>query len=315
MKKTTKHLRSLCAVTAIALAMTPAANAATDPAYGTNDLLFFGLERSGTTWIDKVVTFSLGSTWDVFRRAATPGDPTFGTVISLGNINTMLSSAFGADWTSLTPDTLYFGAAGQKGSTSGLSTVVEDGDYARTAYISSPRTGTGIYQQANSSARNIATSGSGGTAANIQGANSVAVGQPNPNSNNVSDTIIDAQNPLTPSAVPGTAYGSINGGIIGAASSTKYSYGSVSNIVVGLDLYRVTPSTNDASAWQNLNSIGADYGGSSGNGYGYYLGTVTLSDNGDVNFTAVPEPGTVSLLALAAAGFAAHVIRRRKLRS
>jgi hypothetical protein len=299
-----------------ALAFTTAGPlAATDPAYNDNDILLYGLQRSGSDWIGSVVTFSLGSSWDVFRRAATPGDPTFGTVISLGNINTILASAYGTAWTGLTADTLYFGAAGQKGSTSGLSTVVEDGDYARTAYISSPRTGTGIYQQANSSARNIATSGSGGTAANVQGANSVAVGQPNPNSNNVSDTIIDAQNPLTPSAVPGTAYGSINGGIIGAASSTKYSYGSVSNIVVGLDLYRVTPSTNDAAAWQNLNSIGADYGGSGGNGYGYYLGTVTLSDNGDVNFTAVPEPGTVSLLALAAAGYAAHVIRRRKLHS
>lgn len=310
-KKHSNHLRSLGAVAALALAASPGAHAAPDPAYNDNDLLLFGLERSGTTWIDNVVTFSLGSTWDVFRRAATPGDPTFGTVINLGNINTMLTSAFGADWTGLTADTLYFGAAGQKGSTSGLSTAVEDGDYARTSYISSPRAGAGTFGQANSTARNIATSGSGGTAANIQGANSVALSQANPHPTNVSDTIIDNQNPLTPSATPGTAYGSINGGVIGAASSSTYSYGAISNIVLGLDIYRVTPSTNGATAWQNVNGIAADYGGSGGNGYGYFLGTVTLSDNGDVNFAAVPEPGTVALVGLAGLAFVAHAIRRR----
>jgi hypothetical protein len=309
--KTSRWLRTT-AFSAGALAFTTAGPlAATDPQYNSNDLLLFGLERSGSTWIDNVVTFSLGSTWDVFRRAATPGDPTFGTVISLGNINATLTSAFGADWTGLTAETLYFGAVGQKGSTSGLSTAVEDGDYARTAYISSPRLGTGTYRQANSTPRNIPTANASGTVTAIQGANSVAAGQPNPNSVNVGDTVIDNNNGLTPGGTPGTAYTSINSGVIGAVTSTTYSYGSVSNIVLGLDLYRVTPSTNGASAWQNINSIGADYGGSGGNGSGYYLGTVTLSGNGDVNFTAVPEPGTVALLALAGLGCAAHVIRRR----
>jgi hypothetical protein len=121
--------------------------------------------------------------------------------------------------------------------------------------------------------------------ANIQGANSVALGQPNPFTVSVDGTIIDNNNPLTPAGLPGTAYGSINGGIVEAATSSTYSLGSVSNIVVGLDLYRITPSTNGATAWQNVNSIAADYGGS-GNGYAYFLGTVTLSANGDVNFVA-----------------------------
>lgn len=313
--RTSRWLRTT-ALSAGALALTTAGPlAATDPQYDTNDLLLFGLKRSGAAWIDNVVVFSLGSSWDVFRRAATPGDPTFGTVISLGNINSTLTSAFGADWTGLTAETLYFGAVGQNGSTSGLSTAVENGDYARTAYVTSPRAGSGAYQQANSTPRNIPTANASGTVVAIQGANSVAAGQPNPHTVNVSDTVIDNNNALTPGGTPGTAYTSINSGVIGTASSSTYDYGAVSNIVLGLDLYRVTPTTNGASAWQNLNSIGADYGGSGGNGPGYFLGTITLSGNGDVNFTAVPEPGTVTLLALAGVGCALHVIRRRRTHS
>lgn len=283
---TRSFLRALLPAILLQLATALPSRAAIDPAYTTNDLLFFGLNKSGNAWIDNVVPFSLGSTWDVFRRAATPSDPTYGTVIYLGNINPTLTTAFGNAWTGLAADTLYFGAAGQKGSTSGLSTAVEDGDYARTSYITSPRAGAGTAGQPNSSARNIATSGAGGTAANIQGANSVADGQPNPFTVLVDGTIIDNNNPLTPAGLPGTAYGSINGGIVEAATSSTYSLGSVSNIVVGLDLYRITPSTNGATAWQNVNSIAADYGGTGGNGFAYFLGTITLSSNGDVNFVA-----------------------------
>lgn len=307
MKSKTNHLRSLGVAAALAAAFTPGAQAAIDTQYDVNDLLFYGLKRTGASYVENVVTFSLGSTWNVFRKAATPGDPTYGTVISLGNINTILTSTYGADWTGLAADKLYFGAVGQNGSTAAIGSAISNGDHARTAYITSPRAGAGTFGEANSTPRNVPTGNASGTVTAIQGANSVALGQSNPFAVSVNDTVIDSNNGLTPGGAPTTSYTSINGGVVGAASSSTYSYDTINNVVVGLDLFRVTPSLSGASAWQNVNSITADYGGTGGNGFGFYLGTITLSSNGDVNFvgtgaTPIPEPGTVAAAVLLAAG-------------
>ncbi len=258
--------------------------AAPDDGYQQNDLLMFFLNPTGTTGNDRVVLFSLGSTWDVFRRAATPTDPTFGTVISLGNINTILTSTYGSDWTGFS-STLFVGAAGNNGSTSGLSTAVANGDYARTVYVTKPRLGAGSAGQANSSTATLNTGNSAGTASAINGANSIAGNTnfvtSNPASLLTEDTTLEDQNPFGPTGAPATAYGAIQGGVVGATTNAPYSLGSVSNIVNALDLYRITPSTNNAAAWQNANNIQGVTAGQ-----GYYLGTITLSDNGAVNFIA-----------------------------
>jgi hypothetical protein len=234
-------------------------------------------------------------------------------VISLGNINTILTSTYGADWTGLS-SSLFLGAAGQNASTSSLSSAVSNGDFARTVYITKPRLGAGSVGVANSSAAAVPTGNSAGVAGAISSANSQAATfatTNNPAAVSASDAVgLVAQNPFGPTGAPATAFTAIQGGVMGALGGSTYTYGSISNVAMGLDLYRVTPSTNNASAWQNLNNISGVTAGQ-----GYYLGTVTLSDNGDVNFAAVPEPSTYALLALAAAGLGAHVLRRRQKQS
>ena len=293
------------------------AGASPDSTYQANDLVMFFRNPNGETGKDSVVTYSLGSTWDVFRRSATPNDPSYGQVISLGNVNSLLTSTYGSDWTSLSSN-LFVGAAGNVGATDNESTFVENGDYSRTVYISSPRTGAGTYGASNSAVRNVPSGASASSvvAGNIDGANSVllsATSNPTALANAV--TTLDTYNPIGTNNIVGQAYGGIGSGVMGAVSSNTYAYGSVSNVTRGLDLYRITPTTNNGTdgntAWQNEYAIAKTYGGSGSVGSAYYLGTVTLSDNGDVNFAAVPEPSTYALLALAAAGFGAHIIRRR----
>jgi hypothetical protein len=82
---------------------------------------------------------------------------------------------------------------------------------------------------------------------------------------------------------------------MGSITSSSYTFGSVSNVVRALDLYRVAKTsgtgTANASIWQNSNNIAAtfsnDFGvAGGGSAAAYYLGTITLSSDGSVNFVA-----------------------------
>ena len=283
--------------------------AAADTNYQANDLVMFFRNPNGATGKDTVVAFSLGSTWDVFRRAATPSDPTFNTVISLGNINSLLTSTYGSDWTSRSSN-LFVGAAGNVGATDNESTFVENGDYSRTVYISSPRSGAGTYGVSNSAVRNVPSGASASAivAGNIDGANSVLLAETS-NPTNSTDTVQPqwkTMNPVSANNIVGQAYGGIGSGVMGAVSSNTYAYGSFSNVTRGLDLYRITPTTNNGTdgniAWQNEYSIAKTYGGGSV-GSAYYLGTVTLGSSGDVYFVPVGAGASADDYTTWAAGY------------
>ncbi len=286
--------------------------ASADSSYDPNDLLLFFRNPNGTTNTASIVVSSLGSTFDVFR--GNPGTLVYGQQISLGNIGTLLTDTYGADWSNPF-GSLFVGAAGQNGSIAAVSTAVTSGDYARTFYVTRPRSGQGTFGSSTSTTFSVAASQTG-IASSISGANSPAGDLPSTPgvlSSSAGGTGIQlaSQNPITPSNLVDTAYGAIANGIMGQVSSNTYSYGSVGDVALGLDVWRVSPSTNGATAWQNINNINRDYGGD-GNQSEWFLGTITLSSNGDVNFTSVPEPSISALVGIAAAALSFYCYRSRR---
>ena len=311
MKLTSKLRLASLAASALAVSST-GAFAAADDAYTTNDLLLFSQNPAGTIGTDRVVYYSLGSTYNVFRDAATPSSANFGSTISLGNIGGNLTSTFGADWTGLA-SSIYFGAAGQNGNTSALATAISNGDLARTVYVTKARSGVGSVGQANS-ASPLFDPAQTAVAGFINGSNAIS-GMTQPGVAAVGDTLLDDYNAFS-SGNPSTAYGAINGGIMQPVGS-NLTFASIEGVVL-LDLYRVTKTsgTNGASgtAWHNANSITATYSDNtypaSNSARADYLGTIGIAANCDVNFAAVPEPSTYALLGLT--GLLAIVAYRRK---
>lgn len=117
----------------------------------------------------------------------------------------------------------------------------------------------------------------------------------------IKDTLLDNYNPFS-NGNPSTAYSALAGGIQGALA-TATTFGDVENVVAMLDLYRVTKTTGtDADSetlWHNANNVEATYSNNSypaSNGArADFLGTVTLSNDGTVNFVSKGIPGPLYL--------------------
>ena len=262
---------------------------AEDDAYSENDLLLFFQNPTGTTGRDKIVYFSLGSTHDVFRRAATPSDSTYGSTIFLGDIGGILRNTYGTDWT-LRGAKIFSGAVGQNGYTSALSTSIGNGDYARTIYITKARVNGGTLGLHNSPSPLFDPSNTS-VAGFIAAANSISASA-QPGLVTVEDTLLDNYNGFSNSK-PATAYSAILNGIQ-TAISNPYTLGDVQNIVAALDLYRVSKSTGanatDSEIWHIANVISPTFAESSYPGpngaRADFLGIITIDFNGIIRFIA-----------------------------
>ena len=262
---------------------------AEDDAYSKNDLLLFFQNPTGTPEIDQIVYFSLGSTHDVFRRAATPGDSTYGSTIFLGNIGKILTNTYGTDWT-LRGAKIFCGAVGQNGDTSALSTSIRNGDYARTIYITKARVNGGTLGLHNSHSP-LFDPANTFVAGNIAATNDIPK-MTQPGLVTAKDTLLDDYNRISNSN-PATAYGAILNGIQ-TAISNPYTLGDVQNIVAALDLYRVSKSTGanatDSEIWHIANVISptfpeSSYPGANG-ARADFLGIITINFNGTICFIA-----------------------------
>jgi len=267
--------------------------------YTPGDLVMFFQNPGGVIGSDQQLFASLGNTATVFRDAA------LGSSFTLLNLNTELTSAFGANWASAT--TLYGGLGGVWG-TSNLGLQLQNGDPQRTIYTSQQRSSMGTVGTPDSTGYIVSADG---TMTSI--ANSVT-GQDNILEINGSTFTAIVEVPVTGTSIANQNPAGGNGwnnnipapGVQqqGQAGSLG-TFGTITNVEFLWDVYRI----------QARDNIVGQYGFGGGVRQGEYLGTMTLDSSGDVGFTAVPEPSTYILLSLAAAGFAAHVLRRRKFHS
>jgi hypothetical protein len=266
--------------------------------YTPGDLVLFFQLTSGTNQ----VFASIGNTATVFR-GATPG-----ASLSLLNINAALTSAFTADWGGTNISTsLYGGAVGSWSTSAGSS--LQNGDPGRTIYTTLARSSVGIVGQANSVGFAIPSdSAMTGIAQASQSQNNILETQASTAAAVIGFNPADNVTPSIKNINPPGGNGMNNWleapGVQQQGTGSSYgTYGAFDNVNFMWDLYRIQARDNIASQY--------DFGG--GTRSGDYLGTITLGSNGDVGFTAVPEPSTYAMLALAAAGLAAHIIRRRQI--
>ena len=265
------------------------------------DLVLFFQNPNGLIGGTQQVFASLGNTALVFR------DATAGSALTLLNINTELTSAYGANWASTT--TLYGGAGGVWGNSGSLSSALQNGDPNRTIYTTQRRSTIGTVGSQNSVGYSIGSDGAMTSIANsiLAQNNILETGSANRvaviTAAQAPSQSINLQNP-----VGGNGWNNnIPGDVVqqGGQADNYGTFGSYTDVEFMWDLYRLQAKSNIAN----------QYGFGDPLREGEYLGTMTLSSNGDVGFTAVPEPSTYALLALAAVGLGAHVLRRRQKQS
>ena len=253
---------------------------AQNPFYEAGDLILF-FQKPGST--DSVVV-SLGSAANLYRGAAA-GPTADRQATNIININSELTTAFGADWAS-DPD-VYAGLIGCRDSSTGFD--VFDGDQTRTLYASRSRADVGIPGAPSSTTWDFTLSGAstaGATNAiafgNIFETNYTTKAAVSP----VSVSKVNNYNPFVdvPLGIQGTAFNAFPGGVQQRGSATTFGvFGPVSSPEFLLDLYRITPRA-DADTEGEV---------SGERRIGSYEGTVAVSSAGGVSFISRLIPAYV----------------------
>jgi hypothetical protein len=299
--KLTKVKFLYATLVALGIAVMPA-NAATDPTWTANDVIFGFRAATGTTGAGTSLLVNLGP-------AATYRDTT-SNITSIANLGIIIDSVYGTTagsgsaWYERTDLWAGFVSATNgtniDNNTSNIAIASQTTDYNSTIYVSTVRTSQGTEGVAGSNQPGNPTSinsqSSGALINTMRGVIS---------SNDLSETgIAQLSSGLTNSwntYVTGSS--SVDFGVFDIesnfASGVAYSsFGGVNNVEQAWDFYRVAKfDTTDSNS-----------------GKGLFQGTFTIDQNGGVDFivtsAAVPEPSTYMMSGLALA-VGAYLFRRK----
>lgn len=291
MKQLFRHSALLVAASTL---LTVLSASAANSFYAPGDLVLFFQKEGGSN----TVYANLGNAATLYRgTAAGAADGT--NNLNFLDLNTTLTSAFGAGWAS---DPAIYAGLGGVFSTSVTSNLVTLGDAARTLYVSQRRDSVGTVGEANSTQWLVAgntqmSAGSNGIlqmnqAFEVNYDSTVTVSP-------TSISTIDNTNPFLAPGIQGAAMaGAFDGGVQQRGTAGSFgSFGEAGSVEFALDLYRILGKTGLPDQVDGVLREGS------------YEGTVTVGTNGLVSFVAVPEPSSMALAGLATGALA---LRRRR---
>ena len=287
--------------TAVASVIAGASAQAQNPNFANGDLIL-GFQSKAGTGNDKNVLVNLGNTATVFRNANTNSI----NLDNIVNINTILTSTFGASWYDNT--NILWGAAGVWSNI--LEGNLQNGDPEQSIYMSKARTAVGVDETIKNSILNPTSETNHTNASNrIMDLNGTFETQSLLSQvalDNTTANTWEDYNATSAGFVQSTAFAAYTGGIqqrFGASSyGNSNATGSTVAIEGALDLYRAQGQATVAGQFDENGLLRAPQ----------FQGILTIDNAGNVDFitTVVPEPS--SALLLGAASLIGLGIRRRR---